>query len=424
MKLHTSLAALFVSWLVALTSLSAQEMPFLSAHLVADDNSAAGADEPYRSGRQALDQGRWAEAVEHFAKSAAAGTSHSDAAHYWWAYALHKDGHSSEASEVLETLRRDFDQSDWLDDASALQIEIEQQRSGRSARRGSRDRDNRKDSAGDDDNELKLLALNALMHNDSARALPMLEKFLAGDHPVELRERALFVLSQSETPKAAQMLLDVARGDQHPELQMRAVHYLGLSDIPEAVDALQAIYRSSNNSDVKAAVLHSFMLSDAIEPVLELARNEPDADLRQHAIHQLGIMNAHEVLRDLYRSETTDEVKARILHSMFIADDTEALVDIARTESNEEMRRKAIHSLGLVDSAAASTALGEIYTSTSDVETRKAIIRAHFLSDNVEQLIEIARTESNLELRKVAIQQLSLIDDDQALDFMMELLEQ
>ncbi len=431
MKLHTLLPLLFASWLLAMAPVHAQA-PFLSPRLVADDNTAAGADEPYRSGRQALDEARWSDAARRFAESAASGASHADAAHYWQAYALHKDGRPAEALEVLDTLRRDFGDSSWLDDASALQIEIEQPRSSRASRESSREssraRDSRRTASGhgenNDDNELKLLALNALMHNDSARALPMLEKFLTGDHPVELRERALFVLSQSDTAEASRMLLDIARGTQHPELQVRAVHYLGMSDIPEAISTLQEIYRSSSDPEVKTRVLQSFMISDALEPVLELARNEPDAELRQHAIHQLGVMGARDALRELYRSETSNEVKERIVHSLFIADDDEALVDIARTETNEDMRRKAIHSLGLVDSTAASAALNEIYKSTSDTETREAIIRAHFLSDNTEKLIEIARTESNPKLRKTAIQQLSLMDDDRALDFMMEILEQ
>ncbi|MEM7583135.1 MAG: HEAT repeat domain-containing protein [Acidobacteriota bacterium] len=401
---------------------TAQHQPFLTASLASDDATAAGSDTTYRLGRQALDQNRWADAARLFAESAASRAGHADAAHYWWAYALHKDGRGDEAMEVLDTLRNTYEDSRWLDDATALQLEIKKPRSGRSSRRG--DSASGGTGGSEDDNELKLLALNALMHNHAERALPMLERFLAGDHPVELRQRALFVLSQNESAEAGRILLDVARGTQHPELQMRALHYLGLSELPNAISALQEIYRTSSNREVKSKVLNSFMLAEAVEPVLELARTEPDPELRGHAIHQLGVMEAHDELRELYRTESSKELKGRILHSMFIAEDTDTLIDIARTDPDQEMRRKAIRSLGLVDSKAANQALGDIYRSTSDGDTRKAIIQAFFLSDDVEQLIEIARTETSVDLRKHAIQQLSLMDDDRALDFMIEILEQ
>ncbi len=387
----------------------ADELPALSAALYAADDEAAAGDEPYRAGRQALDQKRWSQAARLFAESAASGSDHADAAHYWQAYALHKDGRSAEALEVLGALRQAFPDSSWLDDAGALKLEIRQ---GSGA------------TAGDaDNNELKLLALNAFMSSDSDRALPLLAKFLAGDHPQDLRERALFVLSQHDSAEAATMLLEVARGEKHPELRMRAVHYLGISDAPGSGDALAEIYRDASDKEVKSAVLHSFMVSDEHDFLLDLAKTEPDPELRREAIHQLGVMDATGALRELYASESSPEVKDQILHSMFIGDDAEGLLQIIRTERDGKLRRAGIRSLGLVGSEEATAALAEIYDGSSDTETREAIIEALFLSDDAGELIRIARAESDPELRKKAFHRLSLMDDDEALDFMMEVLE-
>lgn len=386
----------------------AEELPALTAALYAADDQAAASDEPYRAGRQALDEKRWSEASRLFADSAASGASHADAAHYWQAYALHKDGRSAEALEVLGELRRAYPDSSWLDDAGALKMEIRQGAGGA-------------EPGGDDD--LKLLALGAFMHSDSDRVMPLLRKFLDGDHSPELRERALFVLSQNDSAEAAEMLLEVAKGDRHPKLQIRAVHFLGMSEAPGSGEALAEIYRSSADKEVKAAVLHSFMIADDDEFLLELARTEPDVDLRRDAIHQLGVMGATADLRELYAAESSTEVKRQTLHSMFIGDDTEGLLEIVRTERDEGLRREGIRGLGLVDSDRASAALVEIYDSAQDPETREAIIEALFLSDDTSELIRIARTESDPGLRREALHRLSLMDDEEALDLMMEILE-
>ena len=410
MNYYPTLLIAFVTLNLAAPWVAAEELPALSVALYAADDQAAAGDEAYRAGRRALDERRWSEAARLFAQSAAGGSEHADAAHYWRAYALHKDSRSGQALEVLGELRRSFPDSSWLDDADVLKLEI---------RQGSA----RVESGAAADNDLKLLALNALMHSDSEIALPRLVRFLEGDHSPELLERALFVLSQHDSADAAAMLIEVARGDRHPRLQMRAVHYLGISDALGAGEALAEIYRATGEKEVKAAILHSFMISDEEGMLLELAKTEPDPELRRDAIHQLGVMDATGALRELYAAETSTEVKSQILHSMFISDDTDGLLQIVRSESDETLRRAGIRSLGLVDSDQASMALVEIYDGTRDPETRSAIIEALFLSDDVQELIRIARAESDPELRKEALHRLSLMDDEEALDLMMEILE-
>ena len=410
--------------IMAAGSAAAESLPTLSAALYAADENAAAGDEPYRSGRAALDQSRWAEAANLFAESAGSGSSHADAAHYWQAYALHKDGRSSDALEILAKLHQAYAGSSWLDDARALEFEI-QGRSGRSGRERSAERaGSGSGTPPNDDEELKLLALNSLMHNDSERAMPMLRKFLAGNHSNALRERALFVLSQSDSSEGTEILLEIARGNQYPELQSRAVYYLGLSGVAGATAALEEIYRSATDTEIKMRVLHSFMLSDSQAPLLQVARTESNEDLRSNAIHQLGLIGATQALQQLYDAESSTDVKKRILHSLFLADDDTTLMNVARTESNESLRRSAIRSLGLIDSDAATTALLEIYNDSQDNETRGEIINALFLSDDAGELIQIARTESVPELRKEAFDRLALMDSEEAVDFMMEILEQ
>ena len=45
------------------------------------------------------------------------------------------------------------------------------------------------------------------------------------------------------------------------------------------------------------------------------------------------------------------------------------------------------------------------------------------MSGHATHLIEIARTETDPELKKAAIRQLGMVDSEEALEFMMEILE-
>ena len=73
---------------------------------------------------------------------------------------------------------------------SALEIDV-RQHSGQPVKPG---------ETSDDD--LKLLALQALMNNNSPEAVPMLEKILQGPQSPRVKDRALFVLAQTQTAPA------------------------------------------------------------------------------------------------------------------------------------------------------------------------------------------------------------------------------
>ncbi len=60
------------------------------------------------------------------------------------------------------------------------------------------------------EDDIKILALNALMRQDPAKALPLLRDLLKSDKSVEIRRQALFVLSRSKDPQAQTILTEVA----------------------------------------------------------------------------------------------------------------------------------------------------------------------------------------------------------------------
>ncbi|MGA2673586.1 MAG: FecR domain-containing protein [Terracidiphilus sp.] len=157
----------------------------------------------YAEGTRAIDEGRWADAAAIFGKVARQHSEHADGALYWKAYALNKQGQAKPALDTCIELRREYASSRWIDECGALEIEI-RSRSGQPVQ----------PTAGQDD-ELKLLALNTLMHQDEPRAMAQIEEILNGDSSARLKSGALFILTEHHANVSYSQIVRVsyAKGD-------------------------------------------------------------------------------------------------------------------------------------------------------------------------------------------------------------------
>ena len=364
----------------------------------------------YEQAQRAVERDEWAEAVAQFQAIAAAAGARADAALYWKAYALDKLGQRADALTAVAELTKSFPKSRWLGDARALEVQV-RQRSGQAVPL---------DASGDE--ELKLLALNALQHSSPDQAIPMLRQLLQGTQSLELKERALFVLAQSRSPEARKIVEDVARQG-NPDLQRRAIDYLGMNGTTENRIVLAEVYRTSPDVDVKRRVLRAYMVSGDRARVLEAATAERNDDLRGEAVRQLGVMNAHDELWQLYQKETSVPVKRQILQAMFVGGNATRLIELARTEPNAELRRTAVRNLGLMRTSATGPALVEIYTSQKEAGVRSAAVQGLFVQNNADALVMLARRETDPAMKKELVQRLSLMSKSKvAMDYLMEVL--
>jgi HEAT repeat protein len=411
--LITMAVALAPAGLVRGQSAQVAQADFLaqnSAQNSAQNDASRRSETLYARGESAIDARRWDRAVEAFGEAAAANGPRADGALYWKAYALNKLGRREEALTTIGQLRQAYASSRWLDDAKALEMEVHQA-SGQKV-----------NPDAEPDEDLKLMAINSLMNSNPEQALPILEKFLHGNQSPKLKERALFVLAQSGSPKAHEVLAQVARGNSNPDLQMKAINYLGIMGSKENRQILSDLYASSNDNNVRRSILHSFMVSGDREHLLQAAKSEKNPDLRMEAIHQLGISGGQAELLQLYQAEPSIEVKETILHSMFIGGNTDKLIDVARTEKEVRLRKAAIHSLGLMGGEHTGAALVSMYGSESDTALRGEIINALFIQGNAKALVDLARKETNLEMKKAIVSKLSVMGSKEGADYMMELL--
>jgi len=127
-------------------------------------------------------------------------------------------------------------------------------------------------------------------------------------------------------------------------------------------------------------------------------------------------------LSSLYSSETSPEVRKDILQAFMIGGASDRLIEAANNEKDPELRKKAIQLLGVMGRNKTGDALVQLYAKESDVSVKKQVLNALFIQSNAKPLIEIAKKEQNPELKKEAVQKLSLIKSPESTEYMLELL--
>ncbi len=365
----------------------------------------------YNDGTKAINESRWSDAESLFTKVADLRGQYAEGALYWKAYAENKESQTARALETCGRLRRDYPNSKWIDECGALEIEI-RSKTGHPA-----------DPQAEQDDELKIYALNALMQQDEPRALPIIQKILTGNSSDRVKEKALFVLSQSNSKDAQDLLGQIARGQSNPALQIRAIRMLSIRG-KQSNDVLADIYQHTSDENVKKAVLQSYFVSGSKDKLLEAARTEKDPQLVHTAVQQLGAMGATSEMLDLYRNTTSTETRSSIIGA-FIASGkkgADALSTIATSEQNPELRRKAIRNLGIAGGASAAPAIVSTYQGTTDPETKKAAADALFLCGDAHDLVALARAEKDPAAKQTLVSKLSIMHNKEATDYMLEIL--
>ncbi|HEX7706397.1 MAG TPA: HEAT repeat domain-containing protein [Thermoanaerobaculia bacterium] len=403
----------FAVFLIAVIFGGASNVAFAYPSLAAWDEASERDDresDEYEKGTDAIDDGKWDAAVRHFTRVAEMKGSRTDGALYWTAYALNKLGRRAEALQTIEGLRRAHPQSRWLRDASALEIELRQAR-GESVSPGSVD-----------DDDLKMIAISSLMHTDSEKAFPILEKIVNGSSSGKIKERALFILSQSSSPRAQALIADMARGKSNPDMQKKAIRYLGMSGSQQNRQALSEMYAAGSPA-IKEEVLRAFMISGDKARVLAAAKSEPDSSIRRSAIRTLGIMGAKDDLAAMYAGERSSETREEIITALFLSGDVDKLGQLARGETDLALRKKAIQRLGLMGDKS-GTLLQSLYASESNAEVKEAVIHGLFLQGNARALIDLSKKETNRTLRQSAIKKLSVMNNDEALGYLLQVLNE
>ncbi len=376
--------------------------------------TSSGANGAYEAGLQMMSRRDYEKAIARFDQVVTAKGSRADGALYHKAYALYRIGRGNEASTTLADLRKNHSQSRYLKDASALETTI----------RASNGQPPRPEAS--DDEEIKLLAINALVHTDPEQALPLLEGVLnGGANSLQLKTRALFVLAQSSQPRAREILMSLAKGGGNPDLQRSAIQYLSTRGRARVTSAeLKDIYDATSDPEIKRAVIGAWGTMGEMNHLATVVSGSADMALRTTALNRMNDPGAADALWAIYQKEADKELRMSILSRLGSLGSSERLMDVVRSEKDADVRRRAIRSLGNMRADKSGAILSELYGRETDADNKKAIISALSGQQNGEALVALARKESDLSMKREIVQRLSgMTRNKVAMDYMAEILK-
>jgi HEAT repeat protein len=446
----------------------------------------AAADSLWRAGRYAIADEEWDKAADIFARvraryprSAYAGDSY-----YWQAYALYQKGGTSAQRQAVTLLDQQIDeyasarttgearalrarirgvQANAGDEAAAAAISkiatdavalglsaatraLEGVAAGAAAGAGagagagtSRGRASAQSSrCRNEEDDERVMALNALLQMNSDDALPLLKEVLKRREPCSeiLRRKAVFLVSQKRGSEAADILLDLARNDPDKEVREQAVFWLSSVAGDRSVTLLEQILKTSTDPDMQDKAifsLHNSNQARAAEVLRDYAiREDAPQHLREQAIFWLGQRRSNEnavFLKQLFARTRSNELRDKIIFSLSqqrSEGNAQWLVDQAMSTSlSMETRKQALFWAG--QSGAVDVAkLAEVYDKGGDVEFKEQVI--FVLSQKgrsaaaIDKLIDIGKNDRNRELREKAIFWLGQSRDPRALKALQEII--
>ncbi len=263
----------------------------------------------------------------------------------------------------------------------------------------------------DDNEELKIAALEALITAPPERAMPLASRVLQGEHSDEVKERALFILSQIDHPDARQMLLDTVENGEG-EIQLEAIRMIGIGGDEEALTGLADVYESGN-SDVREAVLEAYLIAGRSEAVLMLAQSATSEEEFEEAVHILAAMGDHEALRALRNQVDMSEA---LIEAYAISGDSETLIALATDGSDPERQAQAVEALGIVGGSEVDAALVSIYRNAATDEVREAALDGMLIAGHDEGVLEIYRNSDDDAEKKELLEYLVIMGSDEVWD--------
>ena len=210
-------------------------------------------------------------------------------------------------------------------------------------------------SCDEEDAQLRVEALNALVQMDPKNADPAIAKVLARRDACSapLRRGALGLIARSNDTHNTDLLISTARSDPSLEVRAEAIRLLGRVPDDRATAALVGFATSADKAPLQRIAVRSLAAqqSPASTQALRslMTRTDVSNDVRITALHYAGKNDLQ--LSDLIKmydasaDRSTREEIISLLDQRPEPQAADKLIDIARTSTDPSMRRQAISAL-------------------------------------------------------------------------------
>lgn len=208
------------------------------------------------------------------------------------------------------------------------------------------------------------------------------------------------------------------------DLKLIAIASMQHSDPEQAVPQLEKLLQGTSSPRLKARALYVLALSDsprAREVLKNIAKGSSTPELQLRAVNYLGVHGGTEsraALAEIYASTSDVDVKRAILRAFMVSGEKQRLFSVAQGEKEQSLRASAVDQLGVMG---AHDELWQLYQKEPSVDVKKQIIRAMFVGGNATRLLELAKAEQNAELRLSAVRNLGLMGSKQTGDALLQI---
>ncbi len=184
------------------------------------------------------------------------------------------------------------------------------------------------------------------------------------------------------------------------------------SSSKKTVPLLTKIIAGNGSDKIKKRAL--FVLSQSNQPqayavIAKLAEDSSNVSLQKYAIHTLGISGSQKaipLLKQIYANTKNKDIKMDVLKGFMVSDNSDELLVLARKESDIDLKNRAINLLGVMGK---SGDLLKIYQEKNFAEHRTQIIRGIAIGGGAEALFEIINSEKDERLLLNAIKSVGII---------------
>ena len=414
------------------------------------------ADSLYRVARETLIRGEYRRAaqmfndiVKRYPKS-----EYVVSCTYWEAFARYRSGSTEDLRQALRildesrtslaTLRTN---QDAQVDVNALRARVQAALAARGdedAARALRREANEQTSCDPEEMAVKAEALNALGQMDANSALPVVKRVLArrDECTRELRRRALYVVGRQAGPEAAGIILDVAKNDTDASVRAEAMRWLPRVAGDNAVPQLEEMLRTATDEPTQRSIVSTLNAMDsersrrAVRAIIE----RPDASerVRQEAIvsflrernERQATTEDQNYIRGLYTKLESARLREAVLQSLSrveTAENQQFMMGIVRNQNETpSLRATALSRLGRMESVSVAD-IARLYDVADTRSLREQVI--YGLSQRkenqaVEKIIEIARKDTDPQIRRAAINALSRSNNELAKKFLADMWNQ
>jgi TolA-binding protein len=291
----------------------------------------------------------------------------------------------------------------------------------------------------DDEDDVRMAALQGMLNMDAERAVPILKTVLArrDEGSTCLRRQAIFLLSQKRSSETSSILLNAARSDPDREVRGNAVFWLSQVPGEETAIALDSILRAEGDPEIQEKAIFALSQHRSARAAATLrayaGRRDAPRNLREQAIFWIGQQRRAEnaqFLKDLYKTIEDDDLKDKIIFALSQMGGSENyrwMMDIALDQrENIERRKNALFWAGQGKSVDIAD-LVRLYDSMQDRQMKEQLIFVYSQRREaaaLDKLFAIAKNDPDRELRKNAIFWIGQSRDPRAAQFLSDLINQ